>query len=78
MVSGLADRNGHRNIVAGRNTTGWDGVRINNLLVAEIGRWLHADAVSVKNTRTASILTQLAREDYSSDEDNLDDVSDDE
>ena len=78
MVPGLADRNGHQNIAAGRNTAGWGGIRIKNLLVAEIGRWLHADAVSVKNTRTASILTQLAREDYSSDEENLDDVSDDE
>ena len=78
MVPGLADRNGHRNIAAGRNTAGWGGTRIKNLLVAEMGRWLHAHAVSLKNSRTASILTQLAREDYSSEEEDLDDVSDDE
>ena len=28
MVPGLANRNGHRNLAAGRNTDGWGGARI--------------------------------------------------
>ena len=48
MVAGLANRNGHRNVAEGRNTAGWGGVRIKNLLVGEVGRWLHADALSAK------------------------------
>ena len=78
MVPGLANRNGHRNIAAGRNTSGWGGLRIKNLLVAEQNRWLHPDAVSVKNSRTVEILTRLSCEDYSSGEEGNDDVSDDE
>ena len=78
MVPGLANRNGHRNIAAGRNTSGWGGLRIKNLLVAEQNRLLHPDAVSVKNSRTVEILTRLSCEDYSSGEEGNDDVSDDE
>lgn len=59
MVPGLANRNGHRNVAAGRNTAGWGGVRIKNLLVEEVGRWLHADAVSDKNARTTEIIHRL-------------------
>ena len=62
MVPGLANRNGHRNVAAGRNTAGWGGIRIKNLLIAEIRRWLHADAVSAKNSRTTDIIVQLAEE----------------
>ena len=75
MVPGLANRNGHRNLAAGRNTDGWGGARIKNLLVAEIGRWLHADALSAKNSRTTDLIVQLANEyDNLSDEE----ISDDE
>ena len=73
MVPGLANRNGHRNLAEGRNTAGWGGLRIKNLLVAEQGRWLHEDAVSAKNSRTADILAQLAEEEISSDEEKSDD-----
>ena len=62
MVPALANRNGHRNVAAGRNTAGWGGVRIKNLLIAEVRRWLHADAVSAKNSRTTEIIVQLAEE----------------
>ena len=62
MVPGLANRNGHRNVAAGRNTAGWGGIRIKNLLIAEIRRWLHPDAVSAKNSRTTEIIVQLAEE----------------
>ena len=62
MVPGLANRNGHRNVAAGRNTAGWGGIRIKNLLIAEIRRWLHADAVSAENSRTTEIIVQLAEE----------------
>ena len=60
MVPGLANRNGHKNVAEGRNTSGWGDVRANNILVAEIGRWLHPDVVSVKLSRTTLVLTQLA------------------
>ena len=75
MVPGLANRNGHRNLAAGRNTDGWGGAWIKNLLVAEIGRWLHADALSAKYSGTTDLIVQLANEcDNSSDEE----ISDDE
>ena len=75
MVPGLANRNGHRNVAEGRNTAGWGGVRVKNLLIAEVGRWLHADAVSAKNDQTTDILVQLAEEYNNSSEE---EVSDDE
>ena len=74
MVPGLANRNGHRNIAAGRNRSGWGGVRVKNLLVQEVGRWLHADAVSAKNSRTVELLLTLGEENISSDEEEADDV----
>ena len=68
MVPELANRNGHRNIAAGRNTAGWGGIRLKKLVVAEIGRWLHEHAIDAKNGRTTQLLVQLAGEDISSDE----------
>ena len=62
MVPGLANRNGHRNLAEGRNTSGWGGARIKNLMVAEVGRWLHADALSTKNSRTTELIVQIAGE----------------
>ena len=56
------NRNGHRNLAAGRNTSGWGGARIKNVMVAEVGRWLHADDVSTKNTRTTDLIVQIAGE----------------
>ena len=42
--------------------------------MAEIGRWLHADALSAKNSRTTDLIVQLANEcDNSSDEEMSDD-----
>ena len=35
------------------------GVRVKNLLVEEIGRWLHADALSAKSERTAEIIAEI-------------------
>ena len=58
----------------GSNTDGWGGIRINFLLIAEAGRWLHADAVSAKNSRTTDVIVQLAEEcNNSSDEELSDD-----
>ena len=62
MVPGLANRNGHRNFAAGRNKSGWGGVRVKNLLVAEVDRWLHDDAVSAKSSRTHDLVVQIAEE----------------
>ena len=62
MVPGLANRNGHRNIAAGRNRSGWGGLRIKNLLAEELDRWLHADAISAKNSRTTEVIVQLTKE----------------
>ena len=73
MVPGLANRNGHRNYAVGRNTSGWGGLRIKNLLVEETGRWLHPHAVSAKSSRTNELLVQLARVDLPSDEELSDD-----
>ena len=75
MVPELVNRNGHRNVAEGRNTASWGGVWVKNLLIAEVGRWLHADAVSAKNDRTTDILVQLAEECNDSSEE---EVSDDE
>ena len=41
MVPQLANRSGHHNHAAGRNRMGWGGVRVENVLVEEIGRWLN-------------------------------------
>ena len=73
MVLGLANRNGHRNAAAGRNTDGWGGVRVKNVLVDEQYRWVHDDAVSAKDSRTAEILAHFAGEQSSSDEQSADD-----
>ena len=63
MVPQLANRSGHRNHAAGRNSTGWGGVRVKNLLVAEIGRWLHADALQSKSERTVDIIAEIEESD---------------
>ena len=45
------------------------------IYVEEVGRWLHEDAVSAKNSRTAEIIAQIAGEQYeSSDEECSDDM----
>ena len=38
MVFGLANRNGHHNHVAGRNSDSWSGLRMKNVLVEEVNR----------------------------------------
>ena len=69
MVPGLANRNGHRNHAAGRNSEGWGGIRVKNLLVEEVNRWLHNHAISAKADRTETVLANLAfADDESSDE----------
>ena len=65
MVPNLANRSGHRNLAAGRNTTGWGGVRVKNLLREEVKRWLHPDAVDAKRERTADIIRTLENDDSS-------------
>ena len=59
IVPGLANRNGHCNLAADRNRSGWGGLRIENLLVEETGKWLHAYTVSAKNSRTHEVLLTL-------------------
>ena len=63
MVPQLANQSGHRNHDAVRNSTGLGGVRVKNLLVAEIGRWLHADALQAKSERTADIIAEIEESD---------------
>ena len=70
MVKGLANRNGHRNHAEGRNTEGWGGLRIKNLLVEEVDRWLHAHAIEAKTERTQEVLIRLSQND--SDEESSD------
>ena len=76
MVPGLASRNGHRNHAAGRNTAGWGGVRVKNLLVEEVDRWLHHHAISAKAERTESVLLNLAAgsDESSNNEESFDDA----
>ena len=35
-------------------------MRIKNLLVMEVGRWLHDDAVSAKNSKTLNLMVHIA------------------
>ena len=69
MVPGLASRNGHRNHIAGRNTDGWGGLRVRNVLVEESKRWLHPDAITVKEERTEAVLYNLTADDVDSSDD---------
>ena len=61
MMPGISNMSGHRNVAEGMNTAGWGGVWIKNLLIAEIGRWLHADAVKAKNSRKMKLLYSLLK-----------------
>ena len=60
MVPGLANRNGHRYHTVGRNMKGWGGLLIKSMLLEEVNRWLHSDAIQSKNERTEEFFTQLA------------------
>ena len=61
MIPGLANRRGHRNVAEGRNTAGWGGIRVKKLLIAEVVRWLHADAVSAKIVEQQILLCSLLK-----------------
>ena len=65
MIPGLTSRNGHRNHIAERNTNGGGGgaSRIKNLLVEEAVRWLHPDAVTIKEEKTEVVLFDLTVDD---------------
>jgi len=67
MVPALANRNGNRNYAAGRNTVGWGGLRIKNVLMEEKRRWLHKHALEAKAERTKECLVALALTDFSDD-----------
>ena len=54
MVSGLANRNGYQNVTAGRARLGRN--LDYNLFIVEVGRWLHANMVSITYSRTADII----------------------
>ena len=62
IVAGSNNGNGHRNVADGRNTTGYSGARIISLLILESSRWLHADVVSIKNSRTPENIVQVDKE----------------
>ena len=78
MVPGLANRSGHRNHAAGRNQYGWGGVRVKNLLLEEVGRWLQHRAEEAKAERTEELIELLATQawvdEILSDEDDESDV----
>ena len=59
MVPGLANRSGHQNHAAGRNQAGWGGVRVKNLLLEEVGRWLHPQEEEAKAERTKELIKSL-------------------
>ena len=63
MVLELGNSSGYRNHAAGRNRDSWGGVRVNNFLVEDIGRWLHSDAHEVKSQRTAKFIQTLTNQD---------------
>ena len=65
MVPELVNWSGHRNLAAGRNTTGWGGVQLKNLLDEEVGRWIHPHALEAKRERTAYIIRNLENDDSS-------------
>ena len=62
MVPGLPNWSGHLNHVIGRNTEGWGGIRVKNMLVEEIGWWLHSDAEDAKAHQTEELIQQLTNE----------------
>ena len=59
MIPGLANRSEHRNHAEGRNKEGWGGARVMNVLVEEVGRWLHCDAEDAKSERTTELIEFL-------------------
>ena len=59
MVHELVNQSGHRNHAAGRNTDGWGGVRVKNVLIDDIGWWLHRDALEVKSKRIVELIRTL-------------------
>ena len=63
MVPKLGNRSGHRNHAAGMNRYSWRGVRVKKLLVEEIERWLHLDALEVKIQRTVKLIQTLTNQD---------------
>ena len=83
MVPELANKVAHRNHIAGRNTSGWGGVQVKELLVAEVGRWLYDHAESTKVKQTAHIVRKItqynstAEIDHSSDDSSNGESSDD-
>ncbi len=60
MVPSLVDSSGHQNCATGKNTEGWGALRIKNLLVEEVGIWLHEHPLSTKVNRTKERLVALA------------------
>ena len=59
MVPGLANRSGHRNHAAGKNKSGWGGLRVTNQLYEESCRWLHPHAQSVRMIRNKDMIDRL-------------------
>ena len=59
MVPGLANRSGHRNHAAGKNKSGWGGLRVTNQLHEESCRWLHPHAQSVRMIRNKDMIDRL-------------------
>ena len=44
----------------GKDTSGWGGVRVKNLLEVEAGRWLYFQALKVKTERIAKPTESMA------------------
>ena len=59
MVPGLVNQSGHHNYMIERNNEGWGGICVKNVLVEEVGQWLHFDAEIAKVTRTEELIQQL-------------------
>ena len=63
MVPKLGNRSGYRNHAVGRNMYSWEGVRVTNILLVEIGSWLHSEALEVKSQTTVELIQTLINRD---------------
>lgn len=50
---------GHQHHTTGRDTSGWGGLNLKNLIVIEVSQWLHLHAEEAKVEQNAEIFNSL-------------------
>ena len=60
MVSELANQSDNCSHVEGRETSGWEGVRLNNLLEVVVVFWLYFQALEVKVESKVELIKSMA------------------